>query len=884
MSLSVGDKLGPYEIISRIGKGGMGEVYRAHDTRLRRDVAIKISAAKFSQRFEREARAIAGLNHPHICSIYDVGPDFLVMEHVDGAPLQGPLPLDQALLYASQICDALEAAHRKGIIHRDLKPGNILVGENGVKVLDFGLAKIERAPSPDGATETMPLTSEGSFMGTLPYMAPEQIEGKEVDARADIFAFGVVLYELISGKRPFTGSSQPSLIASILKEQPRPLQELQPLASPGLERVIQTCLEKEPDKRWQSAREVKHALEWVSQGVPDAARTEAPANNLRLWQGIAALMTLIALGLAGWMFWPKTEPATHAITLEAPLPENATLGYYISLSPDGRKLVFAGAGNQDVLRIRDLDTLEWRQLPGTQGGGSPFWSPDSRFLAFGAGNQLKKIDVAGGPPQTLCTVPTDAAGSGTWNRDGVIVFGSTGGGSGGPLWKISQEGGAATAITEVDASRGESYHSLPSFMPDGKHFIYFRSGAPEVEGVYAGSLNAKPGEQSRERILAGRFGASYVNGYLFFMRENTLMAQPFDAGRLQMRAEPVPMAGRVDTTWYNTGIFSVSPSGALAYRATAQSGSFQLTWLDRQGKTLNTVGQPSSDQGIWLSPDGTRGVVRETRGESTGDIWTGRSTGNLWTIDLARGLRTRLTFRQSAGSYQSVWSPDGSRIAFAAGNLLDTLYEKASSGAGDEKELLKGAREDSRSHQLVWRRTVFAVLHSKYAQDRVRCVAPAASGRSQASALAGRRLQRVGCPLLARHALGRLRFHRDRRRRSVCPPVHGRGAGRRALVRRGQVAGIAGRRKLAKVAGGRQGDHLYVRKILVFRAMMAVEVKTNGAAFESGVPQRLFEGPVNNGWDVTPDGQRFLLAASQIRQTGQIPITVVLDWRAGLKK
>lgn len=303
MSLAAGDKLGPYEIISPIGKGGMGEVYRAHDTRLRRDVAIKISAAKFSQRFEREARAIAGLNHPHICSLYDVGPDFLVMEHVDGAPLEGPLPLDQALLYASQICDALEAAHRKGIIHRDLKPGNILVGENGVKVLDFGLAKIERAPSPDGATETIPLTSEGSFMGTLPYMAPEQIEGKEADARADIFAFGVVLYELISGKRPFTGSSQPSLIASILKEQPRPLQELQPLASLGLERVIQTCLEKEPDKRWQSAREVKHALEWVSQGAPDAARsTEAPANNLRLWQGIAALTTLIAVGLAGWMF------------------------------------------------------------------------------------------------------------------------------------------------------------------------------------------------------------------------------------------------------------------------------------------------------------------------------------------------------------------------------------------------------------------------------------------------------------------------------------------------------------------------------------------------------------------------------------------------------
>jgi len=274
----------------------MGEVYRAHDTRLRRDVAIKVSAAKFSQRVEREARAIAALNHPHICSLYDVGPDFLVMEYVAGAPLRGPLALDQALRYAGQICDALDAAHRNGIVHRDLKPRNVLVGGNGVKVLDFGLAKIGRAPSADVATETMPLTAEGSLVGTLPYMAPEQVEGKEADARSDIFALGVVLYEMVSGERPFAGASQASLMASILKEQPRSLQELQPLTSPGLDRVVQTCLEKDPDKRWQSAREVKHALEWVSQGVTRVARSaETPAKSLRLWQGVAALMTLIAL-------------------------------------------------------------------------------------------------------------------------------------------------------------------------------------------------------------------------------------------------------------------------------------------------------------------------------------------------------------------------------------------------------------------------------------------------------------------------------------------------------------------------------------------------------------------------------------------------------------
>lgn len=887
MALSPGEKLGPYEILGRIGKGGMGEVWKAHDPRLNRDVAIKVSAAQFSKRFEREAKAIAALNHPHICSLYDVGPDFLVMEYVDGNPLRGPLPLDQALLYASQICDALEAAHRKGIIHRDLKPGNILVGENGVKVLDFGLAKIERAPSSDSATETSPLTSEGSFMGTLPYMAPEQIEGKNADARADIFAFGVVLYELISGKRPFAGSSQPSLIASILKEQPRPLQELQPLASPGLARVIQTCLEKEPGKRWQSAREVKHALAWVSEGALSAAQsTKAPANNLRLWQGVAALMTLIALGLAGWMSWPKTESAAHQITLEAHLPENASLGKYISLSPDGRKLVFAGAGDHDVLWMRDLDKLQWRPLPGSEGGASPFWSPDSRFLAFGAGNQLKKIDVAGGPPQTLCTVPTDAAGSGTWNEDGVIVFGSTGGGSGGPVWKISQGGGLATAITQVDASRGEAYHSMPSFLPDGKHFVYFRSGTPEVEGVYAGSLDAKPAEQSRERILAGRFGASYVNGYLFFMRENTLMAQPFDAGRLQLGAEPVPMAENVVTTWLNTGIVSVSSSGALAYRATAQSGGFQLTWLDRQGKSLNSIAQPSSDQGIWLSPDGTRGVVRETRGESTGDIWSGRSTGDLWTMDLTRGLRTRLTFSKSAGGYQSVWSPDGSRIAFAAGNLLDTLYEKASSGSGDEMELLK---EPGKVHvPTSWSSDGRFLLY--YTANAAKTgydvwLLPLQGDRKPVLLLGG---------IFNEWAA---RFSPDMRWIAYASNETGEGE---VYVRPFTAAGPTGAPSLGEGkwqvsrGGGNWPRWRADGKEIIFSSrefissgrisMMSVEVKMNGAALETAVPQRLFEGPVNNGWDVAPDGQRFLLAASQIQQTGQTPITVMLNWRAGMKK
>ena len=527
MSLSAGDKLGPYEILGPLGEGGMGQVWKARDTRLNRTVAVKKSRDRFSERFEREALAIAALNHPHICSLYDVGPDYLVMEYVEGKPLKGPMPLDQALAVAGEILDALDAAHRQGIVHRDLKPGNILLGKNGVKVLDFGLAKMEHQSAPEGATMTIPLTGEGSLLGTLQYMAPEQLEGREADARSDLFAFGLVLYELITGKRPFTGKSQASLIASILKEQPRPLQELIPLTPASLERVLQTCLEKDPEKRWQSAREVKHALEWLADAVPPVSPVAAPAKNPRLWQSIAAIMTVIALGLAAWAFLPKTSQPVPVTRFQIPLPDKITFNQYVSVSPDGRKLAFNATG-ADGLWIRDLNTLEWRHLPDTQGGVSPFWSPDSRFVGFSVGNQIKKIDVSGGPPQTLCQMQI-APGSGAWNKDGVIIFGGRGSG---PLWRVSEAGGVPVAITTVDTEHGETFSALPTFLPDGKHFLYLRGGSDP--GMYVGSLDSKPAEQSRERILAGQFAATYVDGYLFFVRENTLMAQPFDAGRLKL--------------------------------------------------------------------------------------------------------------------------------------------------------------------------------------------------------------------------------------------------------------------------------------------------------------------------------------------------------------
>ena len=682
MALSVGDRLGPYEILAHIGAGGMGEVWKARDTRLNRTVAIKTSHKQFNERFEREARAIAALNDPHICSLYDIGPDYLVMEYVDGEPISGPVPLGETLRLAGQILDALVAAQLKGITHRDLKPGNILVSKGAIKVLDFGLAKIEHpraAPGTTQATETMPLTGNGTVMGTLPYMAPEQIEGREADARSDIFAFGVILYELIAGKRPFNGTSQPSLIASILKEPPPPLHRFQTGILPAVERIIETCLEKDPDRRWQSAREVKHALEWIAAEAPPATFA---AHRVRPWQVLAGAFALIALGLAAWMFWFKPQPSVPASRLQAVLPENITFESWLSVSPDGRKLVFAASG-KDGLWIRNLDSLDWRRLPATEGAMSPFWSPDSRYLAFAFENQLKKIDVSGGPPQTLCTVPF-TVGPGDWNRDGVIVFGSSGINAGGPLWKVSQAGGAAKAITVVDASKGE-YHWAPSFLADGKRYVYFRSGAPDMRGIYAGSLDAKPEDQSRERILDTSVTASYANGYLFFNSGGTLLAQAFDEARLRLNGEPVPLAEGVDSTWFNLGVFSVSPSGVLVYRNSTFGGSRQLTWFDRQGKVLSTIGQPGTDVFVHLSAEGRRAVVNGAAANAGFDFWL---AGDLWALDLSSGQRTRLTFSQS-GVSPGVWSPDGSRIAYAAGNDSDTIYEKPSFGAGGERELLK---------------------------------------------------------------------------------------------------------------------------------------------------------------------------------------------------
>ncbi len=895
MALAPGDKLGPYEVAALIGKGGMGEVYRGTDTRLGRPVAIKVSSREFSDRFEREAHAISALNHPNICTLYDVGPNYLVMELVEGEMLskiieRGPPPLDKTLSYAMQIVDALAAAHAKGVIHRDLKPGNIIVTKNGVKVLDFGLAKLgsEKAASAATSVETVtePITRAGAVLGTLYYMPPEQVEGKEADERSDIFSFGVVLYEMITGERPFTGDTQAAVLASLLKDQPPPMSQRQPAQSQSLpprslERLVRKCLEKKPDDRWQSARDLKPALELIDLDAPPSTATtsssvpiQAPpprSGRSGLWLGIAAIAVIAIAGTAWWL-WPKAAPS-RATRFQVTLPEGVTFDTYVSVSPDGHKLLFNATGAQSGLWIHDLDTLEWRKLAGTEGAVSPFWSPDNRFLGFAVGGELKKIEVAGGPPQALCTV-TGEAGTGAWSKDGVIVFGNRGTTS--PLRRVSASGGVATDLTVVDTARGENFHALPVFLPDQKHFLYLRTGSPEVAGIYAGSLDLKPADQPKQRILANSLAASYVDGNLFFMRDGTLMVQPFDAGKLQLTGDPVPVAEQVAVTG-SIGIFSVSPTGVLAYRTGANSGGgFQTTWFGRDGRQMNTFGQPGPDQGLTLSPDGMRAAGRDALENANGDIWL---------LDFTRGVRTRLTFRQSWGS-DPVWSPDGNRLFFAAGSTLDTIYEKDASGAGEEKELLKKPVEIkmlssiSRDGKFLLYNTA---LVPKTASDL--WVLPL-EGPGQ-----GKPVLLLGTGF----AEGSGSFSPDGRwiayisnesgrfevyiRPFAASPTPSLGEGKWQVSRDGAWAVAAAAQ--ATLKWRKDGRELLFEG--ANNSIMAVDVSGNGTAPLLGTPKQIFTAPANNGWDVTADDSRFLMSVLP-GGGGQTPITVVLNWQADLRK
>ena len=871
MSLSAGDKLGPYEILEQIGAGGMGEVYRARDTRLGRSVAVKVSAELFSERFEREARVIASLNHPNICALYDVGPNYLVMELVEGESPKGPLPLDETVRIASQIADALAEAHEKGIVHRDLKPGNIKIKNDGtVKVLDFGLAKVNAAAvaqSEDSPTISMAATQAGVILGTAAYMAPEQARGKPVDKRADIWAFGVVVYELLVGKRLFVGETVTDTLAAVIEREP----DWQKV-SPHLQRLLQSCLKKDPKERLHDIADAKLLIGDQRQEVVNAV---SPPSKAGLAWTVAGLCLLAALGIA-FLHFRERAPAADTIRFQMSVPqESSALSLYLALSPDGRKLVVTAnePDGTNRLWVRSMDTLEARMLPGTENATSPFWSPDSRTIGFSDGGKLKKVDAAGAAPPVTLTEVQGNAGMGTWSADGVIVFGNrqTNGG----LRRVPASGGTAVPLSNIDNAHQETSHSFPVFMPDGQHFIYLRAGNdPNTAGIYPGSIDMKPPDPLPQRILPSSLGVVFVatdepaGGRLLYLRDGTLMAQPFDVKKLALVGEPVPVAEKVGSAGAG-GYFTASASGALAYR-TGEGQTRRLSWFDRTGKRLNEVGDAAFYDQLALSHDGTRAATHIEAGQR-----------DVWVFDLARNSNTRLTFDPSSDDYP-VWSPDGSQIAYCSGGGNSTIQRKAANGTGEPEVLIQNK---STACPQDWSRDGKYLLYATLGGG---------AGGTDLWVLPLNGTERKPFPFLATpftEAQGQ--FSPDGKWIAYVSNESGR---TELYVRPFTPRVETGGKWMVSNAGAYQPHWNRSGKELLYlnptNKVMSVEVDGSGASFKAGIPKPLFDLPIYPAagfttmtpyWDLSPDGQR-ILAINQPVISGPAPVTVVTNWLATIKK
>ncbi|HUF09056.1 MAG TPA: protein kinase [Rhodothermales bacterium] len=676
MSLAPGKRFGVYELLSPIGAGGMGEVYRAHDSRLGRDVAIKILPPGFAgntellSRFDREAKAIASLNHPHICTVHDVGHEdgvhYLVMELIDGESLaqrllRGPLPVEQVLRYGAEIATALDAAHRKGITHRDLKPGNVMITKSGAKLLDFGLAKaageergvIEGLAS--GLTEARPLTAEGTILGTFQYMAPEQLEGSPADARTDIFALGTLLYEMATAKRAFEGSNKTSLIAAIVSAQPAPIAEVVPMTPPALDHVVRKCLEKDPDERWQSAHDVASELRWISEagsqiGLPAAAVRARRSQKVRVTT-LAIVGWVAAITALGLFYRERTTTASarDLFRSDLVLPSGQGIAGPVNggmeFSPDGTRLLLVQ--RSDGIAIHDFRSGNRHVLDGTRGGNFPFWSSDGEWFAFFADGKLKKIRSSGGPVQILCDAAQGRGGS--WSRKGIIVFAPE---IFGPLMQVPESGGTPAPATTTDAE--EWTHRNPRFLPDGDHFLFTATSRADGGGDMGAIAVASLSDPNVRMLDVSGAQPQYADGYLFYVSDRNLIARQFDAGRVKVTGSPQPIADRVDVFLpRQTAHLSVSSTGVLAYQQRFSSPA-QLFWTDRSGRETLSAGEPGNYGGARASGDGKTAVL--LRREDSDEV-------SVWLMDLSRGNVTRVTRSFDSPVVYATPSYDGRQVA-----------------------------------------------------------------------------------------------------------------------------------------------------------------------------------------------------------------------------
>jgi len=880
MSLAAGARLGPYEIVSALGAGGMGEVYRARDLRLGRDIAIKVLPSAFSAdperlaRFEQEARAAAALNHPNILAVHDVGQHdgspYIVSELLEGETLrdrlnEGVPPVRKTVEQAVQIAHGLAAAHEKAITHRDLKPENVFITSDGrVKILDFGLAKLtEREPAALAGASAVPTlpphTVPGLVLGTVGYMAPEQVRGLAADHRADIFAFGVVLYEMLSGGRAFRGDTEADTMTAILKEDPPDLSTSENRIPPALARIVDRCLEKAPSARFQSTRDLAFALEGLSSqsGSATPIVSQPPrAAWLRIaWSAVAvsavALLAALPVVIAHLRETP-VQPASVRFPVFPPADAVfAGGGGYApapTVSPDGRLLVFMArrGGGSILLWVRSLDSLDARPMPGTEGAIFPFWSPDSKFIGFFADGKLKKIEISGGPAQVICDAP--AGEGGTWNRDGVIVFAPT---LASALVRVSALGGEPEPLTTLDASQKERSHGWPQFLPDGRRFTFFV--VPD-NAIHIGSLDSSV----TTKVLSADSKALYVPpGYLLFMRQGSLMAQPFDATRGELRREAFPVAEDVRNNSVNgRSAFSVSSeSGVIAYRSGTVVES-QLIWFDRAGRQIQALGEPDRYTDLELSPDQKQAVVAAPSPGSS----------DLWLFDVARGLRTRFTL-DAAPELAAIWSPDGGRLVFGSqkkGGPLD-IYQKAI-GTGTEEELYSDSLD---KYPFSWSADGRFILYGSAPGQNLWTLPlfgerkPIPFMQTPSSEFAGRFSPDGRWVAYRSDESGRFEIY--------VAPFPGPGAKARI-----SAAGATG----GYPRWRRDGKELFY--LASDNTLMAAAVNGQGTTFEVGEVQPLFQTSAAGGrypYDVSADGQRFLVLTTS-EQSAEAPVTVVVNWTA----